>query len=405
MSVLATALLICSSRLSEIRLVLAQANRPFLLLIGLATASTLWSANTSSTLGHLFRLTLFNLVALTLCVNHWNPQRLQQTLRPFLFGFLIASTIFLLMKPDLANPSVELAGVLGWRGLALHKNVMGALAALSLLVWMHALLTKEKSAVIAIPAVLLSFVWLAGSKSSTSMLNGVFSCAILILILKPPSRQFRRVTPLIVGGLAVCIALYALAVLNVLPGSNVLLAPIATITGKDMTFTGRAAIWEIIREEITHHPWLGIGYGGYWTGATPSSPSYVMVQKLYFYPSEAHNGFLEIINELGYVGCLLLISFLYVYGRQAVSLLRTDKSTAALHLTLLFQALLGNLSEAHFMQIGGLIGWLVMTGATFNLARFRIHETEMRKTYYRREPDIFETEPVITLPAPRRPFA
>jgi len=65
-------------------------------------------------------------------------------------------------------------------------------------------------------------------------------------------------------GLFVAVTLaYSLAVLKVIPGSEILLKPIAIITGKDTTFTARTQIWEIIRAHIQFSPFVGTGYGGY----------------------------------------------------------------------------------------------------------------------------------------------
>jgi O-antigen ligase len=157
----------------------------------------------------------------------------------------------------------------------------------------------------------------------------------------------------------------------------VLLVPIAVITGKDSTFTARTQIWELIRAHIQYSPIIGSGYGGYWAGPMPSSPSYIFLQVMYFYPSEAHNGYLDIINDLGYVGLLLLLGYLIGYIKQALKLLKVNYTQSALYLALIFQQLLTNLSETHWLFVGH--DFIVLTMATFGLARSLMDASPARR--------------------------
>ena len=59
-----------------------------------------------------------------------------------------------------------------------------------------------------------------------------------------------------------------------------------------------------------------------------------------FYPTEAHNGYLDVINDLGYVGLVCLLGFLLVFLRQSLALLKIDYKQATLYLALLFGELL-----------------------------------------------------------------
>jgi len=156
-------------------------------------------------------------------------------------------------------------------------------------------------------------------------------------------------------------------VLKVVPGLDILLKPITALSGKDSTFTARTQIWEIIRAHIDLSPWIGSGYGGYWVGPTPTSPSFIFLRTMYFYPNEAHNGYLDVLNDLGFIGLILLLGYLITYIRQALRLLRSNYAQAALYLALIFQQLLTNLSESHWLFIGH--DFIILTMATFGLAR------------------------------------
>jgi O-antigen ligase len=153
------------------------------------------------------------------------------------------------------------------------------------------------------------------------------------------------------------------------PGLSLLLEPIAAITGKDTTFSNRSTIWEIIKEHIQLHPFLGTGYGAYWVGPVPSSPSYTFLGRMFFYPSESHNGYLEIVNDLGFVGMIVLFGYLIVYVRQSLQLMRFDRAQGALFLSLFFEQAIMNLSESTWLVVNSAFLFTIMTLATFALAR------------------------------------
>jgi len=80
-------------------------------------------------------------------------------------------------------------------------------------------------------------------------------------------------------------------------------------------------------------------------------------------PDGAHNGYLDVINDLGYIGLFLLLGYLIVYIRQSLRLLQIDYAQATLYLALMFQQLLTNLSESHWFILSD--DFVILTFATF----------------------------------------
>ena len=94
-------------------------------------------------------------------------------------------------------------------------------------------------------------------------------------------------------------------------------------------------IWNIIKEHIALSPVVGSGYGAYWPGPIPSSPSVVFLTRMGdFYPSQSHNGYLEIVNELGFVGLICLLTYLFYWVSQSLKLMKLDRSQGLLFLAL-----------------------------------------------------------------------
>jgi len=163
------------------------------------------------------------------------------------------------------------------------------------------------------------------------------------------------------------VIIFSLAVLKLVPGSEALLSPIVSATGKDLTFSGRSAIWEIVLDSINGHRWLGCGYGAYWT-ANPDSDAYLQfINRKLVYPGEGHNGYLDVINELGYIGGFFLIAYIIYYIWQSLKLVKYDKEQAALFIALMLFELIGNVTEAHWFSAAA-ADFPIMAIVTFALA-------------------------------------
>jgi O-antigen ligase len=357
----------------QVRRLIAAANKPFLVFVALASASIIWSIAPDITFKRLFRLYLIVLVCVAFVTVGWKPGQFQRVLRMAFFLLCASSVVFCLVNPELgihSNPNIpEIYG--GWHGITTGKNVLGSLAGCSFIVWLHAYRTRESSRFFALVNMGLAGVCLVMSHSSTSLMSTVFAALVALLLLYSPG-PMRRYLPYMVGVLAVTVLLYAMAVLRIVPGLDALLQPITWVTGKDLTFTGRTNIWYILKLHIQQSPLLGSGFGAYWVGPDPASPSYQMISQLYFYPTEGHNGYLDVINDLGYVGACVLFAYFASYLRQAVSLLRIDRATGALYLTLIFRGFLADMSESHWFFVLN-VDFMLFTLATFSLSRELLH--------------------------------
>ncbi|HTY48722.1 MAG TPA: O-antigen ligase family protein, partial [Steroidobacteraceae bacterium] len=362
-------LYLCARRSAQARALLGHLNPAFLLFVALASASLLWSIAPDYTLRRLIRLYTVVLVCLGFVVSGWRPGRFQWCILLLLTLLLAASAVFCYAAPDLAihhdvgHPELMNA----WHGITTGKNVLGSLASCAVVMWLHALLTRQTGRIWAIAGGALAMLCLVMSRSSTSLMATVFAVLFMLLLLRSPS-SFRRSMPYIVGTFAVAVLVYALAVLRLIPGMDVLLTPVTLLTGKDLTFTGRTDIWYVLNLHIRQHPWLGTGYGAYWIGPVPTSPSYDMLARLFFYPTEGHNGYLDVINDLGLVGGACLMAYFARYIGQSLDLMRLDRAQGALYLALIFRGFLADMSESHWFSVLS-IDFVIFTLATFSLAQ------------------------------------
>ena len=342
---------------------------PWLLLFAvIAAASLAWSIAPSVTARRMVRVATILLDALALVLLAWHARRFQSVLRPAITAVLAGSLVFGLLWPQLAihqEASPELAGA--WRGLANHKNTLGTLATFGVLLWTHAALGREVRWWTALPGIAAAASCLVLSRSSTSLMTAVFVVGFLLL-MRASSSRMKPWLPWLAGAFVLCLLAYTLAILRIVPGAGVLLQPVVLLTGKDLSFTGRADLWAIVIEHIRLHPVLGTGYGAYWTGPQPGSAAYAFLERLSFYPGSAHNGYLDVVNDLGALGLLCLVGYIATWLRQALRLLAIDEWQAVLFLAILLQQGLSNLSESHWLATLS-CSFVLSTLATAALAR------------------------------------
>jgi exopolysaccharide production protein ExoQ len=366
--------LVILTHVRDARALLRRVNVFFLAFLVLALLSITWSADSGATFARYVSFIATVLVCFAFCLAGWHRKRLQNVLRGIMTLILAGSLIYIVMEPDYA---LDFDGA-GYHGLAGQKNIFGEVCGFGTLLWMHAWISGEVRTAKAIVGAALGATCLWLSKSSTSLLATGFAVWLTLMLLRT-SPAIRRYTPYLVGSFAALVIAYALAVLQLVPGlATLLLGPITAITGKDMTFTNRAMIWDIVKEHAQFHPILGTGYGAYWTGAVPSSPSYVFLSRMYFWPSQAHNGYLDVVNDLGFVGLICLLGYLAVYVRQSLQLFKTDRPQGALYLALFFQQAVTNLSESSWFSPMGVLPVFIMTLSTFTLARALVDQQRLR---------------------------
>jgi exopolysaccharide production protein ExoQ len=366
------------------RQVVARINPFYLLFIALAALSATWSVDQGVTVTRVFRLLVIFLCFTAFTLTGWRTNRFQSVVRTLLGTILVGSLIFAVAFPHygvqaffdyssvLQGSSMphsfslapDIRPVL--RGLTFGKNQMGQLASLGVLFWFHAWLGKEVKPLWIYLCGGSALVCLYWSHSSTSLLATAFALPFMLMLRHWP-KWLRRYMPYILSAFSLLLLGYSLVVLQLVPQLDFLLSPIAKLTGKDLTFSNRTAIWQILNVHIGLHPILGTGYSAYWVDE-PGSPSQEMKRLLFFYPGEAHNGYLDVINDLGMVGGLCLLGFLFTYLRQSIKIMAFDRHLGSLYLALLFHQFWSSLSESHWFSWGS-VSFTIMTLAVCTSAR------------------------------------
>ncbi len=338
------ALLLTLWRLRALTTVLRQVNLGMVLLLGWALLSCAWAPNPMHVISQAAAIIGVSLIGVSFCLTGWHPDRFIGLLCKTLTTILIASLIAGLAFPELAihsETSVSLAGA--WRGVTYQKNGLGQVAAIAVIVWTYRWAARDCSGRVATLGVALAILMLVLSRSSTSLMLALLASMAIIIMLRPV---------LSIGWLgrrSVFLVIVVLVPLSVyLAVATSFFGWVGNLFGKDGTFSGRTLIWDEIYLEIAKHPFLGIGYASFW--GDYDSPSATLMVKLQWAVPSAHNGYLEIVNELGLIGLAFFIAFLVIHAIALGRLARFDHQRFALYMPLFLYLILANVSESGWMR-------------------------------------------------------
>ncbi|MFV2014412.1 MAG: O-antigen ligase family protein, partial [Candidatus Heimdallarchaeota archaeon] len=202
-----------------------------------------------------------------------------------------------------------------WRGLTLHKNLLGQMGLISLVIFSYSLkYVNLKGKFFASSLILISLALMIGSRSSTSILTLLIVSLLSITLLT--DQLFEPIGIGKVISTTISISLLSIIILIFVYASDIV-EPILGSMGKDFTFTGRVQIWKLIWEEAQTHFLTGAGFQGFWV--TDTAKFEELFNILNDIITQSHNGYLDIFNELGLIGAILFFLVLinyFVYSRK-----------------------------------------------------------------------------------------
>jgi O-antigen ligase len=272
-------------------------------LVIVAVLSTAWSQDPYFT----FRrgIVLVATTAFGLYFGSRYTVREQLHLLAWACGLVILSSVFIaVFFPGYGVDHVLFPGA--WKGAFPHKNAFGRILWLSALVFYFARPRVSRWVLLAVPLCLLLL-----SRSVTGMV--AFG---LVLVIPPFYRLFRQ-------RMTVWFPVYAVigaALLAVIFVAGAMLPNALQAMNRDPTLTGRTYVWKAVLPAIVKRRWLGYGFNSFWLGMRGES-SAVMIQ-IGFFASQAHDGFLNLMLDLGLVGLgVFLAGYLQVL-RRAFNLMR-----------------------------------------------------------------------------------
>jgi exopolysaccharide production protein ExoQ len=133
------------------------------------------------------------------------------------------------------------------------------------------------------------------------------------------------------------------------------------VANKEANLTGRDTIWHLMFIEISNHPWFGIGYGGFWVEIGGAAEWVIRSFKVSFRLNSGHSGYIDLINELGYVGLCLFIFVCVEHIKNIYTVIKTKYYLIGLfHLTITISFLALNYAETSILRHTNL-WWIIFS--------------------------------------------
>lgn len=272
---------------------------------------------------------------------------------------LIGSVATIAFLPTVGTMQGYYSGA--WQGVFVHKNSLGRYMALGFLVFMLLTLDRTRrsfSRLLILPVFATALFF---SKSITGLVV-LLACIIVLPLLTTVTwrRSQRLGVYAILSGLLLGSSLIALAEAGKL----------VQLFGRDLTLTGRTELWRLTADAVSQRFWLGYGYKNFWDD-WGGQANYIRATLSWDIP-HAHNGVLELLLSLGFVGLAFLVASLWQTTANAIWYARAYPHPLGYWpLCLLVFMILANTTESVFVNPNDFY-WTLYVATSISLNRVRL---------------------------------
>lgn len=324
----------------------------FTILLALfAFASVLWSVAPDASYVRAVGLIGTTMFGIYLATQYTLKEQI--ALMGWAFGLIIGlSILYALLLPQY--------GVMGgvhtgdWRGIYTHKNTLGTRMVLSGATFLLLLLDSKRPSLFPALGLASSAALIVLSTSKGALIKFVVVVAV-VGVCQLLRWRWRFLVPVVLGSAFVGAASLLWALGN--------LEAIAEFLNKDITLTGRTEIWQFVVEVLERKPWFGYGYDAFWSQGFNGDAAYIWRAFMWETP-HAHNGFLDIWLQLGFVGLSLLWLGLFYHVLHSVIQLRyTSGSEYFWPVLLLVFCIFDNLTETTLLRSNDVL-WVLYVATT-----------------------------------------
>ena len=244
---------------------------------------------------------------------------------------------------------------IGHAGIYTQKNNLGAVMALALMFNLYGFLMSRgllrRFGMLIISA--LAFGLLVLSQSKTSLGLAVLMPAIAYVAVGMAFLFRINATVLLIFGAVTGAVLLSYQSLLTRFGFS----DLSLFLFNDETYTGRTFIWAFVLDVISRAPLLGQGYASFWATGSDSiafreAPGFVILL------IQAHNGYLDVMLELGIAGISLLFLIVLAALFSAARVVALDTRIAFLCYSLMLFVICHNMLESSWFRSFSL-NWLI----------------------------------------------
>lgn len=329
-------------------------NSWLMLLIGFMLVSVLWSDMPFVSLKRWVRGGAIAIVMAFVVATEVDPrQALKSLFRRIIYIQIPLSILLIKYYPHLGVTFGRWSGEVMWIGVSTQKNglALSCLFALFFLLWTLIrrwrgidILVTWYQTYIEVFIVMLS-IWLFTGPKHTLTHSSTGTAVLAVGLTALLGLLWLKRHNIIVGAnLLAVIILFIIIYGTITPFvGKLMIFDVSDLLGRDETLTGRAYIWAKLIPVAMQKPFLGHGFGGFWTGEW----------REFIRASTSHNGYLDTILNTGFTGLMLTSLFLIASCRKAQREMMQDFDWGVFWFCVILIVVLRNITES---SLGGLTG-------------------------------------------------
>jgi exopolysaccharide production protein ExoQ len=342
-------------------------NGPILLFYAYCLVSVLWSDYPDVAIKRWIKDLGDLLMVLVILTDSEPLTALKRILTRVGLTLVMLSILFIKYYPDLGRAYSPWTGETSYTGVTTNKQGLGMVILIfgPGAVWQLVHLYRAKGTphrwrpLLAQGVLLAEVIWLlsmAHSLTSTACFLMV-SCLIAAIGLYKTCQKPAFVHLYVTSATSLVILALFLS-----PGSG-----LVESMGRNSTLTGRTEIWNLVLNMPVNR-FIGTGFESFWLGRRLQE-----IWGLYWWhPNEAHNGYIEVLINLGWIGMILLAFMLLNGYRNITSDMRRDPEANSIRLGYLLVGVVYAFTEAAFRMLT--FTWIFLLYATAASAETPIPE-------------------------------
>lgn len=316
-------------------------NRWMFLFFVFGAVSILWSGYPFVSTKRWFKA-LGNVIMVLVILTEQRPyEAVGVVLRRFAIIFLPLSVLFIKYYPHLGRMYTYLGNVM-YTGVSDQKNGLGQICLVSGVYFLWSLLfqpqDKEGSGrtrYLVLFLILPMIAWLFIMADSATSLVCMGAAVVILVGGRLPSVAGNPRLAMVLG-LAVVALFVALELLISFS------ATVIAMLGRRPDLTTRVPMWWDLLATVKN-PVIGFGFESFWLG----DRRLVMMER-WGIAGQAHNGYLQVYLDLGYIGLIILSGWMVSGLGKAIRQLSVDYPAAMLRICLLVVIAIYNWTEASF---------------------------------------------------------
>lgn len=334
-------------------------NPSVLFLIGFMLASVLWSDMCYVSFKRWFRDCIPIVMALVIASEADPRQALQCLFRRTIYIHIPFSLMLIKYYPHFGRLYHQWSGGVIWIGVAKSRNSIAFLCMFALFYFIWTFIRRRQGRDIPIVRyqslieifIFLLTIWLFLGPSRSLTTSATSAASLSVGLISLTGLLWLKKQNIIIGANALTILITVIIVYGTVTpfAGRFMFYDASALLNRDETLTGRSDIWAYLVPYVMQKPILGHGFGSFWTDAMRDATS-----------SHAHNGYLDTILNIGFIGLFFLSMFLISNCRKAQRLMEQDFELGVLWFSFLVMAVVVNITESSVTSFAGLLPTILL---------------------------------------------